>query len=93
MGYPPNAEQQEAKRRIDRANGIIIDRPCTPILESGLAFDHFVAPFQVSPPTGPYIGGFISVGDALDFAIRKFHRTGEAQWVLDSTGEMVYVVE
>ena len=93
MGYPPTAEQQEARRRIDLANGIKIDRPCTPILESGLKFDHFIAPFVVAPPNGPYVSGFISVGDALDFAIRKFSRTGKPQWVLDETGEMVYVVE
>lgn len=70
-----------------------IHRPSREILNSGLKFDHFEAPFRLTTPSERPVDGFISVADALDWAIIAFRRNGRPHTVTDSTGDMVYTVE
>lgn len=72
-----------------------IQRPSSAILNSGLSFDHFKAPFTMTRPLGGPVEGFISVGDALDYAVCAFRNSGgrNSYTVLDAVGELVYTVE
>lgn len=70
-----------------------IKRPSQAILNSGLAFDHFIAPFSIVTPDNSKIEGFITVGDALDFAVVRQFREGGAWYVMDAEAEHVYTVE
>lgn len=69
-----------------------VQRPSHAILNCGLDFSHFQAPFYVYDPHFQYTDGFVSVGDALDFAVRGHTRTGGTWSVGDANGEHVYTV-
>lgn len=72
-------------------------RPSDPIMQSGLRFDHFQAPFYVydidrhhDPRHRPL--EFISIPDALDYAIRTHQRTGHDLTVMDRLAELIYSI-
>lgn len=64
------------------------------ILNGGLRFDHFHAPFSVypnRPAGGRDTHGYVSVGDALRGAAAAKERAPMATFtVLDADGELVY---
>ena len=73
-------------------------RPSDPIMQSGLKFDHFQSPFYVydidrhhDPRHRPL--EFISIPDALDYAIRTHQRTGHDFTVMDRRAELIYAIE
>lgn len=71
-----------------------LERPSDTILNCGLRFDHFVAPFQVvTQLEGGFKGlDFPLLADAMDYAVVQFEETGKVHWVVDSEYEQVYTL-
>lgn len=69
-----------------------IRRPSQEILNFDLDFDRFAAPFSVETDTKQLFEGFISIGDALDFAIVRRRQVGGRYTVVDANDENVYTI-